>query len=30
VKKAKKDTLIFFLISGGGSAMFDLPLDPQR
>ena len=28
VKKAKKDTLIFFLISGGGSAMFDLPLDP--
>jgi glycerate 2-kinase len=28
-KKAKKDTLIFFLISGGGSAMFDLPLDPQ-
>lgn len=27
VKKAKKDTLIFFLISGGGSAMFDLPLD---
>jgi hydroxypyruvate reductase len=29
VKKARKDTLIFFLISGGGSAMFDLPLDPQ-
>ncbi len=29
VKKAKKDTLIFFLISGGGSAMFDLPLDPH-
>lgn len=29
LKKAKKDTLIFFLISGGGSAMFDLPLDPQ-
>ena len=28
LKKAKKDTLIFFLISGGGSAMFDLPLDP--
>ena len=26
LKKAKKDTLIFFLISGGGSAMFDLPL----
>jgi len=29
LKKAKKDTLIFFLISGGGSAMFELPLDPQ-
>ena len=29
LKKAKKDTLIFFLISGGGSAMFDLPLDPD-
>lgn len=29
LKKAKKDTLIFFLISGGGSAMFDLPLDPE-
>lgn len=29
VKKARKDTLIFFLISGGGSAMFDLPLDPE-
>jgi hydroxypyruvate reductase len=28
-RKARKDTLIFFLISGGGSAMFDLPLDPQ-
>jgi hydroxypyruvate reductase len=28
LKRAKKDTLIFFLISGGGSAMFDLPLDP--
>ncbi len=28
VRKARKDTLIFFLISGGGSAMFDLPLDP--
>ena len=27
-RKARKDTLIFFLISGGGSAMFDLPLDP--
>jgi hydroxypyruvate reductase len=29
LKKARKDTLIFFLISGGGSAMFDLPLDPE-
>jgi glycerate 2-kinase len=29
LKKANKDTLIFFLISGGGSAMFDLPLDPK-
>jgi hydroxypyruvate reductase len=29
LKKARKDTLVFFLISGGGSAMFDLPLDPQ-
>jgi hydroxypyruvate reductase len=29
LKKAKKDTLIFFLISGGGSAMFDLPIDTQ-
>ena len=29
LRKAKKDTLIFFLISGGGSAMFDLPIDPQ-
>lgn len=29
LKKARKDTLIFFLISGGGSAMFDLPVDPQ-
>jgi glycerate 2-kinase len=28
LKKAKKDTLVFFLISGGGSALFDLPLDP--
>jgi glycerate 2-kinase len=27
LKKAKKDTLVFFLISGGGSALFDLPLD---
>ena len=29
LRKAKKDTLVFFLISGGGSALFDLPLDPQ-
>ena len=29
LKKAKKDTLVFFLISGGGSAMFDLPLDAR-
>ncbi len=29
LRKAKKDTLIFFLISGGGSAIFDLPLDPH-
>jgi hydroxypyruvate reductase len=29
LKKARKDTLIFFLISGGGSAMFDLPIDPR-
>ncbi len=27
LRRAKKDTLIFFLISGGGSAMFDLPID---
>jgi hydroxypyruvate reductase len=29
LRKAKKDTLVFFLISGGGSALFDLPMDPQ-
>jgi hydroxypyruvate reductase len=29
LKKSKKDTLVFFLISGGGSAMFDLPLDSR-
>ena len=29
LRKARKDTLVFFLISGGGSAMFDLPLDPH-
>lgn len=27
LRKARKDTLVFFLISGGASAMFDLPLD---
>ncbi len=29
LRRARKDTLVFFLISGGGSAMFDLPLDPE-
>lgn len=29
LRKARKDTLVFFLISGGGSAIFDLPLDPK-
>jgi glycerate 2-kinase len=29
LRKARKDTLVFFLISGGASAMFDLPLDSQ-
>jgi hydroxypyruvate reductase len=29
LKTARKDTLIFFLISGGGSAMFELPLNPN-
>jgi hydroxypyruvate reductase len=29
LRKTRKDTLVFFLISGGGSAMFDLPLDPH-
>lgn len=28
LKKAKRDSLVLFLISGGGSALFDLPLDP--
>jgi glycerate 2-kinase len=29
LKKARKDTIVFFLISGGGSALFDLPLDAE-
>jgi hydroxypyruvate reductase len=29
LRKARKNTLVFFLISGGGSALFDLPLDPH-
>ena len=29
IKKSRKDTIIFFLISGGGSALFDLPLDSE-
>jgi hydroxypyruvate reductase len=29
LRKARKDTLVIFLISGGGSAIFDLPLDPS-
>jgi hydroxypyruvate reductase len=29
LKKARKDTLVFYLLSGGGSAMFDLPIDPH-
>ncbi len=28
LRKANTDTLVIFLISGGGSALFDLPLDP--
>ncbi len=27
LRKARRDTIVFFLISGGGSAMLDLPLD---
>jgi len=29
LRKARKDTIVFFLISGGGSALFELPLDPH-
>jgi hydroxypyruvate reductase len=29
LRKARKDTLVFYLISGGGSAMFDLPISPE-
>jgi hydroxypyruvate reductase len=29
LKRARKDTLVLFHISGGGSAIFDLPLDPR-
>jgi len=28
LRRARKDTLVLFLISGGASALFDLPLDP--
>ena len=29
LRRARKDTLVIFLISGGASALFDLPLDPE-
>ena len=29
LRRARRDTLVFFLISGGGSTLFELPLDPR-
>ncbi len=29
LRKARRDTIVFYLISGGGSALFELPLDPH-
>jgi len=29
LRRARRDTLVIFLISGGASALFDLPLDPE-
>lgn len=29
LQKARRDTLVIFLVSGGSSALFDLPLDPS-
>ncbi|MBX6358570.1 MAG: DUF4147 domain-containing protein [Acidobacterium ailaaui] len=29
LKRARKDTFVFFLVSGGGSAMFELPRDSR-
>src|SRR5712692_4233607 len=30
LKKCDEKTLVFFLLSGGGSALMELPLDPQQ